>query len=294
MKLTCVTAVFNAVKSGNRDRLIKCVESVAKLKTEHEHLIYDGASTDGTIELLRELECRTIGLKVFSEPDTGIYNALNKGIRDAKGEWFYVLGCDDYICNPELMDKIISELNNDCDIFATAVVYGSADGLRTTLSIPCLTDIYNRQCACHQGEIMRTRVARELRGFDEQYQIAADSDMFFKAHLARYKFKYDKVAFATNVCVGVSSLNSSVAAREHRISVANVLNLPRKERDLLINKKVLSFMRCIRLWNCGDAVVYRSARTMFWRRIKRIIRFCLYPLVVLSRPLRKYKFMSID
>ena len=53
MKLTCVTATFNCIKAGNRERLVRCIESVAKLKTEHEHLIYDGASTDGTVELFR-------------------------------------------------------------------------------------------------------------------------------------------------------------------------------------------------------------------------------------------------
>ena len=78
MKLTCVTATFNCIKAGNRERLIRCVESVAKLKIEHEHLIYDGASTDGTVDLLRELESITPRLKIVSEPDAGIYDALNK------------------------------------------------------------------------------------------------------------------------------------------------------------------------------------------------------------------------
>ena len=66
-------------------------------------------STDGTVELLRELEAKTPGLRVVSEPDTGLYNALNKGVRDAQGEWFYVLGCDDYIIHPQLLDEIIVE-----------------------------------------------------------------------------------------------------------------------------------------------------------------------------------------
>lgn len=92
MKLTCVTATFNCIKAGNRERLIRCVESVAKLKTEHEHLIYDGVSTDGTVELLRELEAKIPNLKVVSEPDTGIYNALNKGVRDAKGGMVLCVG----------------------------------------------------------------------------------------------------------------------------------------------------------------------------------------------------------
>lgn len=286
MKLTCVTAVFNAIRSGNRERLIQCVESVSELKTEHEHLIYDGASSDGTVELLIELEARTPGLKVLSEPDTGIYNALNKGVRDARGEWFYVLGCDDHICDPALMDSMIRDLPDECDILATAVKNQNGDGSDTWVSVPCITDIFNNQCACHQGEIMRTSLARELGGFDERYRIAADSDMFLKAHLQCRRFIYNTKPFALCVCEGVSSMNAQESSKDYRTSVANVFGLKGKERQMLIEKRLLPFRWCFKLWNRGDDVIKKSSKSMVIKRIKHIVRWWLYPIVVLTRPMR--------
>lgn len=292
MKLTCVTAVFNAIKSGNRERLIKCVKSLAQLKTEHEHLIYDGASTDGTVELLRELEVSTPTLKVVSESDTGIYNALNKGIRDAQGEWFYVLGCDDYVNNPELMDRLVVQLDDTCDILATTVRIEKEDGTLLKMFEPRMSEIYNNPCACHQGELMRTSVARELGGFDEQYQIAADSDMFLKAHLACYKFKYVFDQFATFVSGGISAKKTKVAQKEHRMSVANLLNLSDGEKQLLFKEHVLSLKKCFKLWKHDDLVIRTAAKAMCLKRIKGFVRCFFYPVVILTRPLRRVMGVS--
>lgn len=286
MKLTCVTAVFNAIESGNRERLVKCVESVARLKTEHEHLIYDGASTDGTVGLLRELEVATSGLKVVSEPDTGIYNALNKGIRDAEGEWLYVLGCDDYICNPALMDKMIGELGDDCDALAASVRIEKSNGELLTVFYPRFSEIYNNPSACHQGEIIRTEVARKLGGFDEQYKIAADSDMFLKAHLSCCRFQYRREVFAVLVGVGVSATNTEESQREHRASVANVLGLGGRDRNLLMENRVLPFGMCFRLWNHDDLVIRHASRAMVMQHIRMLVKRYLHPLVVITRPLR--------
>ena len=72
MRLSIVT-----INRNNADGLKKTLESVIfQHFNEFEYIIVDGASTDGTIDVLRELEPKTPGLKVVSEPDTGIYNAL--------------------------------------------------------------------------------------------------------------------------------------------------------------------------------------------------------------------------
>ena len=172
VKLTVVTAVRNAIAAGNRDALVRCVESVALLKTMHEHLIYDGASTDGTIDLLHELETKTPGLKVVSEQDTGIYNALNKGVRDATGDWFYVLGCDDYICHPAVLDRLVAEVerSNHVEAIVSTVrrqTSSSEEDWFTDTSQ--LDQIFTDPCVCHQGELLRTSIVRDLGGFDERY-----------------------------------------------------------------------------------------------------------------------------
>jgi len=202
MKLTCVTAVYNALRAGNRERLIRCVESVAKLKTEHEHLIYDGASTDGTVELLRELEEKTPGLKVVSEPDTGIYNALNKGVRDAKGEWFYVLGADDYICDPIVMDRLMVEVASTVELIIAPV---KRDVERNFYLTPRdLHKILVTFAYSHQSVIMKTSLLRALGGFNEEYKFCADWDMLFKCHIGARKFWYTTAPFAFYAAGGVS------------------------------------------------------------------------------------------
>lgn len=281
MKLTCVTATFNCIKSGNLDRLIRCVESVAKLKTEHEHLIYDGASTDGTVKLLRELESKTPGLKVVSELDTGIYNALNKGVRDAKGEWFYVLGADDYIFAPEVLDKIMLRdgSDNSCDAIVTTVRQQTETGEKDWFTgLSELNRIFVGACVCHQGELLKTEKMRELGGFDEQYRIAADSDMFFKAHVMGVRFKYIFEAFAYFSYGGFAVSNVDLALKEYRLSVANVLRLTAQEKTVFVDGDRLLPMRLLlKLLKHQDPCIRRSSKKMLRRCVRSYLRKLLNP-----------------
>ena len=292
IKLTCVTVTYNCVKSGNREKLKRCIESVANLKTKHEHLIYDGASTDGTLEILRELEVKIPYLKVVSEPDTGIYNALNKGIRDAKGEWFYVLGSDDYISNPLILDNIIKQTDTeDIDAIVTTVRRQTSSGEYDWFTdISQLNQIFTSPCVCHQGELIKTRISRDLGGFDEMYKIAADSDMFFKAHLKNLKFKYIFNIFAYFSCGGCSGTNWEYALKEHRISVANVLRLnPSQKKEFIDSSHLLPTLLLIKLLKHPDICIHQSSYKMLQIKIqlyKRIIRKIFYPLVWVTRPIR--------
>ena len=280
VKLTCVTATFNCIKAGNRERLVRCVESVAKLKTEHEHLIYDGASTDGTVELLRELEAKTPGLRVVSEPDAGIYNALNKGVRDAKGEWFYVLGADDYIVRPDVMDALVAEY--DCDEIITPVerergMRGIADKM-----------IFIATPYCHQGTIQKTSAIRRFGGFDERYKIAADFDLVLKFHKTALDIRIDKRIFAFFGGGGVSSVElDKMNAEFDKISAEH------------FNSSLVRVSRMRQLWRVSfgmafpyifhkDYMIRRAARLEIYDRIKGILRIPLYPIVIARRMVRNH------
>ena len=279
MKLTCVTATFNCIKSGNRERLIRCIESVAKLQTEHEHLIYDGASADGTADLLRELEKRTPCLKVVSEPDTGIYNALNKGVRDARGEWFYVLGADDYISHPEVMDALLAEY--DCDEIVTPAE--REQGVR---------DVSDRMIFiitpyCHQGTIQKTSASRRFGGFDEGYKIASDFDLVLKFHKAALDIRIDERAFAFFGESGVSSVEmdkmyaefDKISAMHFDLSLAHVSKMRKLCR--------VSFGMAFPYLLHKDYMLRRAARLAVCDRIKDCLRIPLYPIVIAKRIIRK-------
>jgi len=260
MKLTCVTATFNAIKAGNRERLVRCVESVAKLSTEHEHLIYDGASTDGTAELLRELEAKTPGLKVVSEPDTGIYNALNKGVCDAKGEWFYVLGCDDYLCDPAEMDSLLNT-TSESDVIVAPVRRDSANKLyRGSRDLACILWSFPYS---HQGVVMKTDLVRKFGGFDERFKICADWDMQMKCHRAAVAFRYVTKEFAFYSAGGASEQGHC------------------KDQDVIHCEDLQADMRAFKAFKFPVGVVARrlfhrdyafrlSARTYVYMRARRI------------------------
>ena len=94
MKVSIVTATYNAAHT-----LRDTIESVlAQDYGDIEYIVVDGASTDGTLALLHSYESRFDGrMRWVSEPDKGIYDAMNKGVKMATGDWIYFLGCDDYL-----------------------------------------------------------------------------------------------------------------------------------------------------------------------------------------------------
>lgn len=215
MKLTCVTATFNVLAAGNRERLVRCVESVARIGVGHEHLVFDGASTDGTAELLRELAAKHPDLKIVSEPDTGLYNALNKGVRAARGGWFYVLGCDDEVSDPaELVRALEDGERAGADIVSSPVRPSTdPDGI-----YPCyLNHLFSTMPLRHQGMLMRTDFLRRLGGFDERYRIAADFDMVLKAMQAAARIRHRRGMFAVFGMDGISSSASDCHAEDARV-----------------------------------------------------------------------------
>ncbi|MER3352903.1 MAG: glycosyltransferase, partial [Hoeflea sp. D1-CHI-28] len=102
MKISVVTAVFN-----RRDTIAQAIESVnAQDHFDVEHIIQDGGSTDGTLDVVRQHATDTTG--VVSEPDTGIYDAINRGILRANGDVVGVMHSDDYFASDDVLSKVAS------------------------------------------------------------------------------------------------------------------------------------------------------------------------------------------
>ena len=103
MKITVVTATYNSARTL-RDTL----ESVlSQTYGDMEYILTDGGSTDGTLDLVREYEPRFQGrMRWVSEPDGGIYDAMNKGIRMATGEVVGLLNSDDVFCDAHVLEDI--------------------------------------------------------------------------------------------------------------------------------------------------------------------------------------------
>ncbi|MEO7623413.1 MAG: glycosyltransferase family 2 protein [Gallionella sp.] len=99
-RITVITVCYNSVGT-----IVDTLESIALQTYKYfEHIVVDGGSTDGTLAILREWTMHPILL--VSEPDDGIYDAMNKGIALAKGEYIGMLNSDDYFAHPWVLEKI--------------------------------------------------------------------------------------------------------------------------------------------------------------------------------------------
>ncbi|MBE6448952.1 MAG: glycosyltransferase [Alphaproteobacteria bacterium] len=119
--VTVITVVYNIIENGRKDFLIQNFESVHNQTYKNiEHLIIDGASTDGTLDILKEYADRG-WIRYISEKDNGIFDAMNKGHKNAKGEYALVLNSDDWYASNDVIEHMVNkavETNAD-------YVYGS-------------------------------------------------------------------------------------------------------------------------------------------------------------------------
>jgi glycosyltransferase involved in cell wall biosynthesis len=167
-KITIVTPVYNAVND-----IEACILSVAAQSyTDIEHLIVDGASIDGTLEIVKRYAGKYSHIKLISEQDDGIYDAMNKGIDQASGEWIYFLGCDDVFYDEKVLEDVFSQDAVDSyDLVYGNVLWGDTgeiyDGKFSLLKLM-------EKNLCHQSVFYRNTLFEKLGKFDTGYKSWAD------------------------------------------------------------------------------------------------------------------------
>jgi len=121
MKISVITAVYNRAST-----IARSIDSVASQSyMDVEHIVIDGSSTDGTLEVIEQN--RNSRMVIYSEPDEGIYDALNKGIKRATGEIIGVVHSDDVLAGPNVLENIVRVFGNPSldAAYADATYYNS-------------------------------------------------------------------------------------------------------------------------------------------------------------------------
>lgn len=108
MKLSIITINLN--NAGGLERTLQSVATQSF--REFEYIIVDGESTDNSVEIIKEHEMEFVHLKWVSEPDTGIYNAMNKGLRMANGEYVQVLNSGDCLAAFDVTEKMLNAIGS--------------------------------------------------------------------------------------------------------------------------------------------------------------------------------------
>lgn len=180
MKISVVTAVFN-----RRDTIGDALQSVAdQTYPSLEHVVQDGASSDGTLDILKRWQAHTLHLE--SAPDKGIYDAINRGIKRASGDVIGLMHSDDFFASPDILSKV-GEVMDDPDVDG---VYGDLDYI--SASDPSKVVRRWKSGVYEQGNLakgwmpphptlyLRREVFDRFGLYDTSYSIAADYEAMLR------------------------------------------------------------------------------------------------------------------
>ena len=160
---------------------------------DYEHIVVDGGSTDGSVELLKSME-GTYPLRWISEPDTGMYNAINKGLAMARGSILAYLNSDD-LYFPWTLEVVVREFRRRPSVdfvYGDALSIDDETGVRRMYwQLPFHRDTVHRTGFLAQPTVFwRRRVAEAVGGFDESLRYVADCDYWMRA---ADRFRFHKV-----------------------------------------------------------------------------------------------------
>ena len=146
---------------------------------DFEHVVVDGASTDGTVEVIRS---RSTGLSFWSsEPDDGIADAMNKGIAAASGDYVLFLHADDYLAAGTSLEMAASHMAGGVDIYAFDILFQTASGKQRKKPRGASWYLYFKTGFLHQGCLCRRDLFDRIGAFDTNYSIAMDYEFFLRA-----------------------------------------------------------------------------------------------------------------
>ena len=181
MKISIITVTYNSASV-----ISNCLQSVKSQKhADIEHIIVDGASTDGTLSFLESKREQLNTL--ISEADEGIYDAMNKGIKIANGDIIGILNSDDFCANNEVLSKVadIFTNNHSLDACYSDLVYvdqfNTSKIIRYFKSCNFISGLFAKGwCPPHPTFFVRRSIFERFGSFDLNYSIASDVDLMMR------------------------------------------------------------------------------------------------------------------
>ena len=180
LKVSIVTVCYNSA-----DTIEDTIRSV--LSQQHDRLEYvvvDGGSTDGTLDILARYRDRID--KCISEPDRGIYDAMNKGVDLAEGEFVGFLNADDVYTSPTVISEVAAaaEMNHMDGVYGDLMYIGRQDTQRVVRYWRAgqyrPKAFYSGWVPPHPTFFCRTELYREFGGFNPEYRIAGDFELMLR------------------------------------------------------------------------------------------------------------------
>ncbi len=235
MKVSIITVCFNSVET-----IKDAIDSVVnQTYNDIEHIIIDGASKDGTIDIVSSYGEKVS--KFISEPDNGIYNAMNKGIKIATGDIVGILNSDDFFINNQVVQRIVNEFNiSNIDASYGDVQFVKPENLLKVVRYYSSKNFSPKKfkygfMPAHPSFYVKRSYFEKIGYYKEDYKIAADYELLVRfLYQHQLTCKYIPIPFVTMRTGGVSNrtfksyytLNKEIirACRENGINT-NIINI---------------------------------------------------------------------
>lgn len=267
MKLSIIT-----INRNNAVGLEKTIKSVAsQTYKEFEYIVIDGASTDGSVEVIKSHESEFAHLKWVSEPDKGIYNAMNKGLRMASGDYIQILNSADSLASEDVIERMISALEQ---LNSPSILYGNMvkcfpDGHRVVDKSFAgheitMLGMYNGTLN-HDPTYIRRDLFEKYGYYDENLRIVSDWKWYLQAIvLGGEKPKYVDLDVTLFDMTGISeNANSKAMIRKERQGVLEELIPSVYLHDYEHYSDDISMMRRIHRYSWAYKIVRFIERCLF-------------------------------
>lgn len=169
--------------------------------TDYELIVQDGASTDETSDVLRRFAPWIDSLTI--ERDDGIYNAMNRALERATGDWLLFLNAADFFANDTVLETVAGKIDPENDDIFIGQAIRDEDGKIHKFRPP--SQFWGGSTCDHQSSFIRRSLMQDLK-YREEYRICGDLDFFTRARIQGARFRYEELPVARRpFSVGASS-----------------------------------------------------------------------------------------
>lgn len=239
--ISVITVVYNA-----RSTLRATIESVLNQDDKLvEYWIIDGGSTDGSLDIIRQYSDKLAGW--ISEPDKGIYDAMNKGIDRANGSWIYFIGGDDTL-RPDIAREIKSYLTPQYSIVFGDVLFDNGHRMRSFLGPRTVF----QNTVHHQSAFYNSSLFADYR-YDPTLTINSEYDIHLRVYIWKSATHYVPLIIA-DCAVGGASSDLSRSLKETNRVRARYLSSTWKNRFLSMSLKLYYAQKRLRYLLYGHRV----------------------------------------
>ena len=184
MKITIITVCVNAEKT-----IKDTIESVLKQSyKDFEYIIVDGKSSDDTLKIISKYDDKRI--RLISEKDKGLYDAMNKGIKLATGDIIGTINSDDILASEDVFQTVIDNFDENTDVIYANIKYYNEDFSKVKRDFISGTKENDYFCPAHPSMYVRKQIYEKIGTYNINYKIAADFDFMVRCNLNNVRYKY--------------------------------------------------------------------------------------------------------